>query len=211
MNDIVLKRAKSPREIMNMRFKSMGIEGEWYNHLGDVVKEGSWFIYGPSGNGKTHYALKLAKYLCKYGRVGYDSIEQGESATIQTAFEDVKMYEVERDFILLDKESLQELRVRLKKHKSPDILFIDSLQTFRFDVEGTRGITYTDYRRLLAEFPKKLFVFISKSKGAQPWNDMANNIKFDSNIKIYVENFYANIETTRYTGGGEVMDIWPER
>jgi len=198
MSEIKLKRARSPRELLDMKFNSMGLEGEWLRHLGDAAREGSWFICGPSGNGKTHYALLMAKYLSQFGRVAYDSIEQGESSTIQTAFEELGMEEVNGRLLLLNKESLQEVRIRLKKHKSPDIVFFDSLQTLRFDTEGNRGINYTDYRKLLAEFPRKLFVFVSKAKGQQPWNLMADNIKFDSHIKIWVESFNAIIETTRY-------------
>jgi len=197
--------------LMGMKFKQMGLEGEWLQHLGDAVKEGSWFICGPSGHGKTHYALQLAKYMTNFGRVAYNSIEQGESATIQTAFEHVGMADVNKKLILLDKESLEEVIYRLSLPKSPTIIFTDSLQTLRYDLKGERGITYADYRKLMAMFPKKLFIFISKAKGAGPWNDMANNIKFDSHIKIWVENYYANIETTRYEGGGEVFDVWKER
>ncbi len=206
-----LKRAKSPSELMNMKFKTMGFEGEWLYHLGDASKGGSWFIYGQSSNGKTYYALKMAKYLCQFGRVAYDSIEQGESSTIQTAFENLGMEDVNKNMLLLDKESLLELRHRIAKHKSPDIIFIDSLQTLRYDPEGTRGITYTDYRKLIADFPKKLFVFVSKAKGNNPWNDMADNVKFDSDIKIQVVNFNAIIEGTRYKHGGNSFDIWAER
>lgn len=211
MEPIKLKRARSPREVESMKFNPMGFEGDWLHHLGDAVKEGSWFIYGPSGNGKTHYALKLAKYLTSFGRVAYDSIEQGESATMQAAFAHVGMVDVNKRIVLLDKESLEELRYRLNKQKSPDIIIIDSLQTLRFDRYGERGINYTDYRRLMADFPGKLFIFISKCKGSQPWNDLATNIKFDSHIKIWVESFFANVETTRYAGGGEMYDIWPNR
>lgn len=211
MTDIKLKKSKSPQELQNMRFKSIGLQGEWLKHLGDAVKEGSWFIYGPSGNGKTHYALQLAKYLAGFGRVEYNSIEQGDSATLLAAFKRVGMIEVNSKFGLLNKESLEEFVFRLKRKKSANIVFVDSLQTLRFDRKGERGITYTDYRKLLEMFPRKLFIFISKAKGPNPWNDMATNIKFDSHIKIWVENYYANIETTRYEGGGEVFDIWKDR
>lgn len=206
-----LKRAKSPKEIMGMRFKSMGFTGDWLYHLGDAAKEGSWFICGPSGNGKTHYALQMAKYLCNFGKVAYNSIEQGESSTMQEAFSHVGMNDVNGQFLLLDKESLQELRWRLERRKSPDIIIIDSWQTFRFDADGNRGVSYVDYRKMMAEFPRKLFVIISKAKNNQPWNDTANNIKFDSHIKIWVENYFATVETTRYGQGGETFDIWEDR
>ncbi len=211
MEQIKLSRAISPKELIGMKFKSMGFEGDWLYHLGNAAKEGSWFIYGPSGNGKTNYALQLAKYLCKYSRVAYNSIEQGKSSTLQAAFVRLGMAEVDTRLVLLNRESLLELRQRLMKHKSPDIVFIDSWQTFRYDLEGARSVSYADYRRLIQDFPRKLFVIISKAKQSQPWNDTANNIKFDSNIKIWVENYFAQIETTRYEFGGQNFDIWPER
>jgi len=211
MDGIKLKKSKSPKELASMKFKAIGLEGEWLRHLGNAVKEGSWFIYGPSGNGKTHYALQLAKYLAQFGRVTYDSVEQGESDTMRAAFEHVGMIDVNGKMELLNKESLEELIYRLKRPKSPSFIFIDSLQTLRFDRKGQRGVTYADYRQLMEMFPKKLFIFISKAKGLNPWNDMALNIKYDSHIKIWVENYYANIETTRYANGGEVFDVWKDR
>ena len=77
MDEIKLKKAKSLDAFMKMKFNSMGLEGEWLHHLGDATREGSWFIIGRSGHGKTYYALQMAKYLTNFGRVAFNSIEQG--------------------------------------------------------------------------------------------------------------------------------------
>lgn len=193
---------------MKKKFKTMGLDGEWRSHLGDAVKEGSWFIIGKSGNGKTSYATQLGKELAKYGKVAYNSIEEGDSSTLQSALARIDILEVKKRFLTLNKESYLELCARLRKPKSPDIIIIDSLQTFPYDPENTRKFSYTDFRSLLKEFPNKLFVFISKWEPSKPF---VLNVKHDSNIKIIVENYYASIETTRYEGGGEMFDVWKDR
>lgn len=210
LKGINLKRAYNSAEVLNMKFKSMDLQGEWLKHLGKACKMGSWFVCGKSGNGKTTYALKLAKYLTNHGRVHYVSIEQDISGTLQNSMEIAGLKGNEKNFRLVS-ESYLELIKRLLQQKSPDIIFLDSLQTMRYDLEGTRGINYANYRKLIKMFPDKLFVIISKAQGAGPWDAFALNVKFDSDIKIWVENYLANIETTRYGGGGDAYDVWPGR
>lgn len=87
-----------------------------------------WLIWGDSGSGKTTFTLQLCKYLAGFGRVAYDSLEQGLSLSLQRAWERVDMAEAGSNIILLNKEELPELRARLSKRKSPEIVVIDSLQ-----------------------------------------------------------------------------------
>lgn len=62
---------------------------------------------------------------------------------MKDAARQVGMGEVERRFLLLDMESKKELEKRLEARKSPDIIFIDSLQYFR--------LTMNDYERYKKE------------------------------------------------------------
>ena len=40
-------------------------------------------VWGKSGNGKTSFVLQLCKELTRYGKVAYDSLEEGSSLTMQ--------------------------------------------------------------------------------------------------------------------------------
>lgn len=139
--------------------------------------------------------MQVCKYLTRFRRVAYNSLEQGLSLSLQKAWERVGMAEVGNRIILLNKEQLKELRTRLKKKQSPDVIVIDS-------VHYLRRFNMDQYQTLRDEFPDKLFIFISHEKAGQPKGMMAQNIRYDSEIKIRVEGYKAFV-TTRY----EVADL----
>jgi hypothetical protein len=71
-----------------------------------------------------------------------------------------------------------------------------------------------DYMKMKERFPKKLFIFISQEKRGQPRGSIAQNIRYDADIKIRVEGYKAFV-TTRYEvaekgEGGADFIIWKE-
>lgn len=50
--------------------------------------------------------MQLCKYLCRFGRVAYDSLEEGACLTMQNTLMRFQMQEVNRRFLLLDAEPL---------------------------------------------------------------------------------------------------------
>lgn len=184
-------RAVSLSELDRKHFRTMEFSGEWLDLFGEPELSGSWIVWGESANGKTSFVLQLCKFLCKFGRVAYNSLEEGVSASLREAIERANMDEVTRRFILLDKEPIDELEERLSKRKSPDIVVIDSVQ-------------YTDLNKKTAKafvnrYPKKLFIFISHAQGKLPEGRTANAIRYDANVKIRIEGYRASIES-RYGG-----------
>ena len=186
---------------MRTNLKGLEFEGEWLDAIGKPEVTGTWLIWGNSGNGKTRFALQLAKYLATFGkRVAYDSLEEGVSLSLRTAIAETSMQEVSRRFILLDKEPVSELIERLSMRRSPDVVFIDSIQY--------TGMNYTDYKKLRDKFRHKLFILISHAEGKLPEGRVAKNIRFDAFVKIWVEGYRA-FPVSRY-GGGEPYTIWEE-
>ena len=117
----MMKRAYSVKNVMDAKFRTLPFDGEWLSAVGTPELTGSWMIYGAPKNGKTTFAMMLAKYLTRFGRVAYDSVEEGLSQTIKMAMERVGMEEVGHRLILLDKEGVDELAERLARRKSPGI------------------------------------------------------------------------------------------
>ena len=196
-----MKKAYSIYDIRRFRPTTMKFDGEWLAAIGKPERTGSWLIWGKSANGKTRFALQLARYLATFHRVVYDSLEEGLSLTMQNAIAEVGFADVKRTFSLLDKEPISQLRERLKKRNAPKIVIIDSVQY--------TGISYEEYKQMRDENPGKLFVFISHADGSEPKGNVANSIKFDANVKIYVEGYRA-MPQSRY-GGGQPYDVWPQR
>jgi len=194
-------RAMSITQLENTNFNVMEFEGEWLDALGKPELTGTWLIFGPPKHGKTRFTLQLAKYLTQFGKVAYDSLEEGVSETMKqgivaTNFEARQ----KKNIVILDKEPIDELTKRLRKKKSARIVFIDSLQY--------TGLTYQQYLRFKEEFPHKLFIFISHADGNLPSGQVARRVQFDSNIYIRVDAFKAR-PTGRYGGGKEYI-IWEE-
>lgn len=196
------KRMATVREIMGMKFRPVGFDGEMLELFGDPELTGCWIIWGESTNGKTSCALKIAKYLTRFGRVAYDSIEEGISLSLKKAIEREGMLECDGRFFALDKESIADLENRLMKRKSPDIIFIDSVQY--------SGLNKLTAKALIGKFPKKLFIFISHASGRTPDGRTANAIRYDANVKIMVRGYQAKIQS-RYGGDKtKTMIIWRE-
>ena len=195
---MAVKRALSVSDIRSFKANTLQFEGDWHRSIGCPELTGSWIIWGESVNGKTRFALQLAKYLATFCRVDYNTLEEGLSKSIQDAIIDVGMDEVSRNFHVLDKEPINELINRLQKKRSADVVFIDSLQY--------TGLTYADYKKLRDMFRDKLFVFVSHADGKQPKGNVGKSIKYDANVKIMVEGYKA-FPQSRY-GGGEEYVIW---
>ena len=195
-----MARAASLDQVLRTRFKVLPFEGEWKESIGCPELTGSWIIWGNSGNGKTRFALQLCKYLCQFGRVAYDSLEEGVSVSLVKAIKETHMMEVRRKFVVLDKEPIDQLTERLERPKSPDIVCIDSLQY--------TGMSYEQYKALKERFPKKLFIWISHADGTLPEGRVAKKVRFDSNVKVFVQAYRAE-PVSRY-GGGKPYIIWEE-
>ena len=82
-----MKRAYSIRNVLDARFKTLDFDGEWLSAVGRPQLGGSWMIYGAPKNGKTSLAMKLARYMTRFCRVAYDSVEEGLSLSIQNCVE----------------------------------------------------------------------------------------------------------------------------
>jgi len=195
-----LTSAKSVRDVINKKYTTLAFEGEFLAAIGAPELTGSWLIWGNSGNGKTRFTLQLAKYLCQFGKVAYNSLEEGMSLSFKKALVEVGMEECKRRFVLLDKEPIDDLKQRLSHQKSPDIIIIDSLQYSE--------LTYTAYKELRDTFRKKLFILISHADGKHPEGRIAKKIRFDAHVKIWVEGFAAKAQS-RF-GGGQEYVIWDE-
>lgn len=192
------RRAFTAEEFVKIKFVTMPFEGEFKNLIGTPERSGAWLIWGDSGNGKTRFALQLAKYLCKFGKVLYDSMEEGMKLSFQRAIISTNFKPVDKNFQIIDQEPIDELILRLRKRKSANIVFIDSLQYTE--------LTKSTYKRMINIFPNKLFIFISHAEGRSPKGTTAQAIRYDADVKIYVDSYMAYC-VSRF-GGGKTYSIW---
>lgn len=189
----------SVADIEKKHFKTLPFEGGWKDLIGTPEVAGCWIIWGLSGNGKTRFALQLAKYMATFQRVYYNTLEEGMKLSFKNALNANNMKSVGNRFGY-HKENLFQMRKRLEQKRSPNIIFIDSLQYL--------NPTKEEVKMLLDDFPKKLFIFISHANGNEPKGEIGDAVKYHSDVKIQVSKFLAKpVESTRYEGKGSYI-IW---
>ncbi|MBL6448550.1 ATP-binding protein [Fulvivirga sp. 29W222] len=189
-------------DIMNWKFDELEMPQEWADHLGTVCENFRMLIEGPSGHGKTEYVMKLAKMLAThYGKVNFNSTEQGKSSTFQIAYKRNKMYEIKGSKFMLAEKSQKVFEPYFKKVQKPNsgrVLIIDSLDYMK--------LTFDQFKQLHERFPHKAIIITC-------WNDPmdthAKKIKYCCDIKVSVKDFKAAIRS-RF-GGNKPFIIWDQR
>lgn len=197
-------RAYSVSNILSKKFDLLEFNGEWNNCFGNPDRSFSATIWGNRTNGKTAFTMAWAKYLTCFGKVAYNSMEEGISHTIQMAVERNNMENMENSFMLLSKEPFEEMYKRMLKPKSPNFIIIDSVQTMK--ITKTQAYDFMDKMKEL----KKSVIWVSQAKGKEPKGSIADDIAYYSDIKVWVEGFKA-FPDGRLNGGGEPFIIWPQK
>lgn len=92
--------------------------------------------------------------------MAYNSLEEGASLTMQNSLKRFNMMEVNRRFLLIDAESMEQLDIRLHRQKSPDFVVIDSFQYTM--------MSFKQYVEFKEHNKNKLLIFISHADGKLP-------------------------------------------
>lgn len=188
-----MARAFTMSELINRRYDEIQLPGKLGDLVGCPELSGNWIIWGPSGNGKTSFVLQLLKAFAQSGiKCIYNSLEEGDGKTLQAAAIREGMGEVSDKILALRREPIDDLKLRLQRHKSPRVIVVDSLQY--------TGISYPQYKALKEEFSNKLFIWVSHADGREPASRTARTIRYDCDVKIRIEGFVA-YATSRYGGG----------
>jgi len=200
-----VKRAYSPEELYRKKCPEMAFDGVWKEVFGRPAPIGMWVIWGNSGNGKSSFTMQLAKYLCRFGKVFYNSVEEDVRNTFINNVRRNKMEEVNKQF-KTGNLTLDELEERMKSSRKEDIYIIDSFQAMRFTHRGKM-----DYEAFCSRHPDKLIIFVSRAQGNLPQKQPAIDCMYDADVKIWVEGFQAVCKGRFETNPGKSYIIWEDR
>ncbi|PQJ09518.1 hypothetical protein CJD36_019970 [Flavipsychrobacter stenotrophus] len=193
------------------KFKFLGFKDEWLFFIGNLALNFIGIIYGKSGQGKTEFCIRLAKYLCKFGRVAWLSYEQGHDFDFQMASIRNNMQEEAGKFLPIDplqkrqkgKTKFQELDDYLSKRSTPEFVFIDSLDYL--------DITPEEYYYLKEKYGgKKGIIFLSHEKNGAPESKVGQKIEYDGKFSVRVFKYIARKMKNRVGGSGNYVVYFKE-
>ena len=191
-------RAIGVKAFIEKSFHTFAFEGEWLESFGEPEKNFKMICYGGSGEGKTEFMVRFAKYLATFGKVSYISPEQGISKSLQDAIIRNNLDEVAGKVMFVSGGVFSDVVDYIKRSKSR-IVIIDSLDYMKLTVE--------QFKTLIKTFPKKAFIIIAWAKNGAPKSQHAKDIMFMCDIKSLVENFTITLPTSRF-GGNKPFVIW---
>ena len=170
--------------------------------IGNAEAKGGWLIYGPEKNGKTWLSLQIARDLSKREKVAYISAEEGTDDSFKEACKRAGITKADR--ILFDAYMpLEDLILKFKKPKTPNLIFIDNLTIYADEFKNIR------FLELLKALPNKLIVSVAHEDRNEPSPAAAKMAKKLCKVIINVKGLRAFV-TSRFSKGGE-MDIDPEK
>lgn len=195
-----MARTLSAKQVLTIKFDTIRLGGGWDECVWEIETTGIWFIWGNSGNGKTSAVVSLCKELSAFGKVLYNSREEGVSLTMQNTLRRYGMGELGSRFQLANM-SLQELDEKISQQRSPKFVVLDSFQFM--------GLTYKDFRAFCEKHKNKMLIFVSRTRGRQPEGRAAISAMYDASCKIWVEGYKA-FSKGRFVGTTGEMTIWDE-
>ncbi len=190
-------KSVSVKSLLERKFVTIPFEGQWLDLYGEPERNFRSIFYGPGGSGKSTYVLQFADYLGRtYGKVFYNSFEEGISQSLQTRCRNHNIT-AESNIFFGDRLTFEDFCEKMKRGRYR-VGIIDSLQYMKF--------TYAQYQKLVELFPTKAFIFISqvnqsgKAKGG-------SDILHACDMKVYVNRGKATIHS-RYGTGEKTLTLY---
>lgn len=194
-----MARTLGVHHIINKTYHSLAFEGEWKEVFGCPSDPFTMLVYGLPKNGKTNFMMKFSKYLTQFGKVWYNSIEEGDCLTIKEAFIRCRMDELEPGkFMMGDRYFFQDMVEYLKGRNKGKFVIIDSRDFI--------NLTCQQFKKLKTLFPRKSFIIICWEAAGKPAGKFAKDIEFIVDIVVHVSKFRAYARG-RFGGGKEYV-IW---
>ena len=186
---------------MSKRFSTLEMGEEYVKCFGEPSDAGIWLIFGKEKNGKSTFALKLAKELSKKKKCLYVSAEEGTDLEFIRACQRAGIDEEDKGLHFIEYEPLEELRERLQRTKSEKIVFIDNITVYNDELKG--GIL----RELQRENARKLLIFLAHedSTGGEPATSSGKLCRKYAKIICLVEGMNVTI-SGRCPGGSMQVD-----
>ena len=179
----------STKRIRKKKFRHVEV-GEYGALIGEIEARCNIMLYGPSGGGKTVFAIRLANYLSKkYGKTLYASHEEDTNKSVvdrinEWSIDSEKMY-------FAGRMTFEQFCKKVKSNKYR-VCVIDSLQYAEF--------TYDQLKKFREMFKKRHIILIMVSFGTAMSKTLGfNDHLHASDVKLYFKDGYVTSHG-RYIG-----------
>ncbi|MDD2633962.1 MAG: bifunctional adenosylcobinamide kinase/adenosylcobinamide-phosphate guanylyltransferase [Bacteroidales bacterium] len=185
--------------IYSKKFTTIELKGIFGDVFGTPEDAGAWLVFGSEKNGKTWFALKLAAALSETKRTLYISGEEGLGKDFVENCKRAKLSADNRNLHFSEYIDIVELQDKLNKRRSPEVVVIDNVTVYKDD------LAYGNFRRLIKNYPNKLFIFLAHEERNEPYTATAKLIRKLSKVIIHIVGLKANI-SGRVPGGSLIID-----
>jgi hypothetical protein len=166
--------------------------------IGNAERKGCWIIYGCEKNGKTWFALKLAKEIARHERVAYISAEEGLDDSFMRAVGRAGV-DASDDILWDEYLSIDEFIEKFQKQRSANVIVIDNLTIYADEMKPAEI-----KKRLLGALPSKLIIFVAHEERKEAYPAIARMAKKLAKVIFHVEGLKVFV-TSRFSPGGEII------
>lgn len=193
-----MKRAVSVAKLLSKKMEVYQFDGIWQQAMGNPEKNGLWLIYGREKNGKTWFALKVAEYLSKFGKVEYISAEEGVGPNFQASCKRARLDATNPNLKFREYTPMKEVYELLTRRYRPDVILIDNTSIYGSELRSA------DIVQLMRQ-ENVLFVVLAHEKRGEPDGAAANMAKKMAKVIMRVEGLTAHV-SGRVPGGAISID-----
>ncbi|MFY7826902.1 MAG: hypothetical protein ACOVQ4_07245 [Flectobacillus sp.] len=162
---------------------------------------GVWLIYGKSKNGKTSFALMLAKFLATLvKKLLYISAEEGLDKEFVKAIKRAGITPNDKNLNFTEYLTLEALKAMLRKRGSPEVIMIDNIDFYRSELNNTT------FKELTVEFPSKLFIFLAHEERNEPYPSLAKACQRAAKSIVRIKGLKAIVSGRLGDGGTYTID-----
>ncbi|MFC0186028.1 ATP-binding protein [Pseudarcicella hirudinis] len=178
-----------------MKHSTFKFEAPWSFAFGSSPSDsGYWMIWGKEKNGKTWFALLLAKYLSFKKRVLYISGEEGLEKEFVSACRRAGITEKSKNIGFSEYVPLSNLELLLSRRNAPKVVLIDNITVFKDELKGNVLLELKD------KYPDVLFIFLAHEDRKEPYTAQAKLCRRLAKIIVHVEGLKA-VVSGRCEGG----------
>jgi predicted ATP-dependent serine protease len=186
----------SMKKIAGLKHQLLSFNGKWFDFFGLPQTNFFCVVHGMSGEGKSHFAMQLGKYLAeRFGNVLYISGEEGFASTFQQKIEALGA-SIERYYATEIKTGEEVLKDVPNQYH---FIIIDSLNNMGIDTELMRAIR--------AKFKQSGIIAICQSTKDGKIRG-SYEIVHDSDMAVKVVNGIATTTKNRFKEKHQDFDVF---